>query len=75
MSSDIVDKIISAACIPEDDAIFSDELDEMRLFGPAEERERLARLTFENRSQGGYNSEKACLRRIQGPDWHPSIRQ
>lgn len=47
MSSDVVDKIVSAACIPEEDAIFSRRLDEICLFGPREERERLARLMFE----------------------------
>ena len=51
MSSEIINKIVSAACIPEEDAIFSRQLDEIRLFGPANERERLARLIFENNVQ------------------------
>ena len=51
MSSEIIDKIVSVACIPEDDAIFSRQLDEMHLFGPADKRERLARLIFENNVQ------------------------
>lgn len=45
--SDIIDQIISAACIPEEDAIFARRPDERCLIGPAEERERLAKLMFE----------------------------
>lgn len=51
MSSEIVNKIVSAACIPEEDAIFSRQLDGIYLFGPADERERVARLIFEKNAQ------------------------
>jgi hypothetical protein len=51
MSSEIINKIVSAACIPEEDAIFSRQLDEMYLFGPADERERLTGLMFKNNVQ------------------------
>lgn len=51
MSNNMVDKIASAACIPEEGK-FAELDDDPRSFHiTAEERERLARLIFENNVQ------------------------